>query len=259
MPRPSMTPMRPLTAGRASYTRATETFIADSFCLPDLTVQSLGTMFDTEPGGIIGADYPRTLAAGERQRVVDVPGCPNPHADRGALRPQHRDAAGRSCFSVLVGGSSSHPEAWLFPDDTAPEFRWFWPLDAETGTDGQVYVFATEMHERGERYLERAEPGGVYVARVNPDELERRVVRTPIGHRDRPVRLVDRVRRRVDVPLRALPPPVRLRPGVRRRRARQFVRRGASRSPACRPAGCSTGRPTGRDRRGAQTAPGPPR
>jgi hypothetical protein len=47
-----------LTVGRQSFTKATETYIADSFCLPDLTVQSLGTMFDSEPGGIIGADYP---------------------------------------------------------------------------------------------------------------------------------------------------------------------------------------------------------
>ena len=73
-----------------------------------------------------------------------------------------------NCFNVLVGGSRQHPEAWLFPDDTAPEFRWFWPLDAEIGNDGQVYIFAVEMRERGERYLERAEPGGVFVARFNP-------------------------------------------------------------------------------------------
>ncbi len=158
----------PLSAGRASYTRATETFIADSFCLPDLTVQSLGTIFDAEPGGIIGADYPRTLALEngnvlwtfQDARIRTPTGARYVH-NIGMLQ------VGR-CFSILVGGSSSHPEAWLFPDDTAPEFRWFWPLDAETGTDGQVYVFATEMHERGERYLERAEPGGVYLARVNP-------------------------------------------------------------------------------------------
>ncbi|MFK7919568.1 MAG: hypothetical protein AB8G14_15945 [Ilumatobacter sp.] len=66
-------------------------------------------------------------------------------------------------------GSAAHPEAWLFPNDTAPEFRWFWPLDAEVGADGQVYIFSVEMHERGDEYLTRAEPGGTYVARFNPD------------------------------------------------------------------------------------------
>ena len=161
-------PDDPLTVGRASYTRATDTYIADSFCLPDLTVQSLGTMFDGEPGGIIGADYPRTvtLANGnvlwtfQDARIRTSSGARYVH-NIGMLQ------VGR-CFNVLVGGSSRYPEAWLFPEQTAPNFRWFWPLDAEIGTDGQVYVFAVEMHERGDRYLERAEPGGVFVARFDP-------------------------------------------------------------------------------------------
>jgi hypothetical protein len=157
-----------LTGDRESYTRATETYIADSFCLPDLTVGSLGTMFDGEPGGIIGADYPRTvelengnvLWTFQDARIRTPTGARYVH-NIGMLQ------VGR-CFNVLVGGSSQYPEAWLFPDDTAPEYRWFWPLDAEIGSDGQVYIFATEMRERGDRYLERTEPGGVFVARFNP-------------------------------------------------------------------------------------------
>ena len=86
----------PLSAGRASYTRATETFIADSFCLPDLTVQSLGTIFDAEPGGIIGADYPRTLAL-ENGNVLWTFQDARIRTPTGrALRPQHRDAPSRS-------------------------------------------------------------------------------------------------------------------------------------------------------------------
>lgn len=158
-----------LSAAAEPFARATDTFIADSFCLPDLTVESLGTMFDDEPGGIIGADYPRTLALPDGNvlwtfqdaRIRTPDGARYVH-NIGMLQ------RGR-CFSILVGGSSRYPAAWLFTEHTAPEFRWFWPLDAEIGTDGQVYVFAVEMNERGERYLERAEPGGVYVARFNPD------------------------------------------------------------------------------------------
>jgi hypothetical protein len=49
-----------LIAGRAAYERADSTYIADTFCLPRL---SLSKMFDNEPGGIIGADYPRRSAS----------------------------------------------------------------------------------------------------------------------------------------------------------------------------------------------------
>ena len=157
-----------LSASAEPFSKGTATYIVDSFCLPDLTVRSLGTLFDSEPGGIIGADYPRTLELGDGRvlwtfqdaRVRTPTGTRYVH-NIGMLQN------GR-CFNVLVGGSSSHPEAWLFPEHTAPEFRWFWPLDAEIGSDGQIYVFSVEMQERGERYLERAEPGGVFVARFNP-------------------------------------------------------------------------------------------
>ena len=158
-----------LTSGRSSYERVDATFIADTFCLPDLSVQSLSTMFDTEPGGIIGADYPRTLALPngnvlwtfQDARIRTATGARYVH-NIGMMQVGQ-------CFSILVGGSSSSPQAWLFPQHTAPEFRWFWPLDAEIGADGQAYVFSVEMHERGDSYLSRAEPGGTFVARVNPD------------------------------------------------------------------------------------------
>ena len=158
-----------LTVNRSSFERVDATYVADTFCLPDLSVASLSTTFDTEPGGIVGADYPRTLAL------------PN-----GNVLWTFQDAQVRTptdtrylhniglmqiglCFSSLVGSSSSHPEAWLFPQHTAPEFRWFWPLDAEMGADGQAYIFSVEMHELGESYLSQAEPGGTFIARVNPN------------------------------------------------------------------------------------------
>lgn len=158
-----------LTAGMATLVRVDATYIADTFCLPDLSVQSLGTMFDTEPGGIIGADYPRTLALpnGNVLWTFQDARVRTPTGDRYVHNIGMMQVG--TCFSVLVGGSSTFPEAWLFPQHTAPEFRWFWPLDAEIGADGQIYVFSVEMHERGDSYLSSTEPGGTFVARVNPD------------------------------------------------------------------------------------------
>ena len=158
-----------LTAGRSSFERVDATYIADTFCLPDLSTTSLSTLFDTEPGGIVGADYPRTLVLPngnvlwtfQDARVRTPTGTRYVH-NIGMMQVG-------LCFNILVGGSSSAPEAWLFPQHTAPEFRWFWPLDAEMGADGHAYVFSVEMHERGEHYLSTAEPGGTFVARVNPD------------------------------------------------------------------------------------------
>jgi hypothetical protein len=73
---------------------------------------------------------------------------------------------------VLVGRSASYPEAWLFPHHTTPEYRSFWPLDAEVGLDGGVSIFAVEMHDRGESYLKIAEPGETFAARFNPDNSD---------------------------------------------------------------------------------------
>lgn len=157
-----------LSVDRESFTRATDNFIAANFCLPDLSVGSLGTMFNGEPGGIIGADYPRTLTL-PNGNVLWTFQDAHIRTPTGA-RYVHNIGMLQVglCFNILVGGSSQFPEAWLFPEQTVPNSRWFWPLDAEIGSDGQVYIFAAEMNERGESYLERTEPGGVFVARFNP-------------------------------------------------------------------------------------------
>lgn len=159
-----------LTSGRSSLVRAEATFIAASFCLPDLSAASLSTMFDAEPGGIIGADYPRTLALPNGNVLWTFQDARVRTSD-GNARYVHSIGMLQvgSCFNILVSGSTTHPEAWLFPNDTAPEFRWFWPLDATVGADGQVYIFSVEMHERGDEYLTRVEPGNTFVARFNPD------------------------------------------------------------------------------------------
>lgn len=148
---------------------ARETFVAGHVCLPDLTVQSLGTLFDSEPGGVIGADMPRTLRL-PNGNVLWTFQDARVRTPNGGARYVHNIGMlqiGR-CFSLLVGGSVWAPQAWLFPEHTTPEQRWFWPLDAELGDDGQVYIFAVEMRERGERYLTETVPQGTFVARFNP-------------------------------------------------------------------------------------------
>jgi hypothetical protein len=151
------------------YDVAQAPYIASKVCLPDLSVKSLDTIFDTEPGGIIGADYPHTLALPDGKVLWTFQDARIRLRDGGA-RYVHNIGMIQIgyCFHILVGGSSSAPKAWLFTNHTAPEHRWFWPLGAEMGSDGQVYIFAAEMLERGEHYLERAESAGVFVARFNP-------------------------------------------------------------------------------------------
>jgi hypothetical protein len=73
-----------------------------------------------------------------------------------------------TCFSVLMGGTPADPRPWLFAESTTTFVRWFWPLGAEVGVDGLLYVFAAEMYERGPGYLVRTEPTSTAVAVVDP-------------------------------------------------------------------------------------------
>ena len=151
------------------YAVAQAPFIASNFCLDDLSVQSLSNMFQDEPGGIIGADYPRTVELPTGSVLWTFQDARVRTPDGGA-RYVHNIGmvqTGR-CFSILVGGSAAHPEAWLFEEHTSPTQRWFWPLDGAIGDDGKVYIFAAEMHERGESYLTESDPGGTFVARFDP-------------------------------------------------------------------------------------------
>lgn len=159
-----------LIAGRAAYERADSTYIADAFCLPDLSAPSLSRMFDNEPGGIIGADYPRTAEIGVGSVLWTFQNTRIRTPD-GGERHVHNIGLVQvgACCNVLVGGSASYPEAWLFPHHTTPKYRWFWQLDAKVGLNGCVYIFAVAMHERGERSLEIAEPSETFAARFNPD------------------------------------------------------------------------------------------
>lgn len=149
--------------------QSTSSFIGATVCLG---TDDPTTLFDTEPNGIIGADYQRAtpLPTGEtlwtfQDAVIRVPGGTRVLHNIGAVQ-------GGGCFRFLLGGTPAAPEAWLFTASTVPHRRWYWALDATIGIDGLVYVFAAEMHERGEEYLTEVVPTGTFVAGVDPSTWE---------------------------------------------------------------------------------------
>jgi hypothetical protein len=96
---------------------------------------------NTEPGGIVPADYPRTLAlTNDNDGFWTFQDAPVRTPTDRRYVPNIGLMQIGLCFNILVGGSSSHLEPWLFPQHTEPEFRWCWPLDAEMGADGQADV-----------------------------------------------------------------------------------------------------------------------
>ena len=165
-----------------------EPLLAPDVCLPDTTPASLDTIFYGYPAGIIGADYARTLEIPTGEVLWTFQDAKMRLSD-GSIKVLHnlgmvqRD----NCFTLLRSGTSGNPRPWLFPDETVDRVRWFWPLDAEIGSDGQVYVYLADMRELppppppppdpddpepdpepDRDYLVHTVPQGTYVARVNP-------------------------------------------------------------------------------------------
>ena len=132
----------------------------------------LNRLFDTEPAGIVGADY---------QRATELPdGRVFWTFQDGAIRTApgridivHNIAAIQDgpCFTFLYGGSRAAPLPYLFAGSTDPYRRWFWPLGSEVGSDGLLHVFTAELVERGTSYLSVAEPVATRIAVVDLDTL----------------------------------------------------------------------------------------
>jgi hypothetical protein len=146
-------------------------------CLPGTAPGDLDRLFVSEPGGVVGADYQRTTPLPDgrilwtfQDAEVRLPG--------GSTTLVHNVGMVQegSCFSVLMGGTADAPRPWLFAESTTNFSRWYWPLGAEVGNDGLLYVFAAEMHERSPGYLVRTEPTSTAVAVV--DTRNWNVVRT---------------------------------------------------------------------------------
>ena len=138
-------------------------------CLRDLEPSTLDTLFDIEPGGVIGADYQRALALPDG-RVLWTFQDAAVRVGPSDIRIVHNIAMLQdgTCFSVLYEGSRSAPRSYFLDERTTRYERWFWPLDSAVGDDGRVYVFAAEMEERGSRYLTETVPLGTWVVVFDP-------------------------------------------------------------------------------------------
>lgn len=158
----------PASAGGGAAVSADAPFAPGGVCLPGTTPDHLSGLFAGEPGGVIGADYQRATELDDG-RVLWTFQDADVRLPDGSSRLVHNIGMVQTgaCFQVLMSGSPGDPRPWLFATDTAPLFRWFWPLGAEEGTDGRLYVFAAEMHERGDSYLTRVEPTATYVAAID--------------------------------------------------------------------------------------------
>lgn len=156
-------------------------------CLGSTGPADLTRLFSREPGGVIAADYQRAVALPDGRTLwlfqdatirLPEPPPPPPTTTDPALPPVPPPPTDRllhnigmiqsgSCFTVLRTGTAADPRAWLLPEQTTPFFHWFWPLGAEMGSDGRLYVFAAEMFERGGLYLAATEPTGTRMIAVD--------------------------------------------------------------------------------------------
>lgn len=151
-----------------------------SVCLPAVTPAQLDRLFVTEPGGVKGADYQRATPLPDG-RVVWTFQDAEVRLPQGGTRLVHNIGMVQegNCFTVLMSGTAEDPRPWLFAAATVPFARWYWPLGAEVGADGLLYVFVAEMYERGPGYLSRAEPGSTAVAVVDLSSFEVRTTTRP--------------------------------------------------------------------------------
>jgi hypothetical protein len=161
------------TAGSVDARRApqplVESMIRGTVCLDGTTADDLDRLFDAEPAGVVGADYQRATALPDG-RVFWTFQDGAVRGESGAISIVHNIAMLQDgpCFQVLYGGTRAAPRSFLFADRTQQFRRWFWPLDAEIGADGLLYVFVAEMLEESDDYLVRTVPQGTRVAVFDP-------------------------------------------------------------------------------------------
>ena len=219
-------------ASRSPGADAAGTYVAGTVCLQQVTPDQLGQLFVTEPGGVVGADYQRAtpLPNGSVLWTFQDAEVRRPNGSTTLVHNIGMVQRG-NCFTVLMSGTAADPQPWLFASNTTKFAHWYWPLGAEMGADGRVYVFMAEMVERGPGYLTRVEPISTVVAVVDIDSLEVAVYGAPANAERIAVRLVDRIGRHVDLPVRAVSSPVRLRPVHLRLRTRSAVLEQRDRCP----------------------------
>ena len=129
----------------------------------------LNRLFDTEPAGIVGADYQRATELPDG-RVFWTFQDGAIRTGPGVITVVHNIAAVQEggCFTFLYGGTRTSPQPYLFAGATEPFRRWFWPLGSEIGRDGRLHVFTAEVRERGASYLTVAEPVATRLTIIDP-------------------------------------------------------------------------------------------
>ena len=160
-------------SSQPSTVEAAGTYEAGTVCLAGVTPDQLDQLFVTEPGGIVGADYQRAtpLSNGSvlwtfQDAEVRLPnGSTTLVHNIGMVQRDH-------CFTALMSGTAADPQPWLYASETTKFAHWYWPLGAEMGADGRVYVFMAEMVELGPGYLTLVEPIATVVAGVDIDDLD---------------------------------------------------------------------------------------
>ena len=165
---------------RPSSVDAAGTYAAGSVCLARITPDQLDQLFVAEPGGVVGADYQRAtpLSNGTVLWTFQDAEVRLPNGSTTLVHNIGMIQRG-TCFTVLMSGTAADPQPWLYASSTAKFAHWYWPLGAEMGADGRVYVFMAEMVERGPGYLSRVEPISTVVAGVNIDSLDIEVYSAP--------------------------------------------------------------------------------
>ena len=155
-----------LAAGTPSPTAASTT--SGPTCLPGVGPDQLDRLFEFAPGGVVGADTQRATPLPDGKVLWTFQDA-EVRLPSGAKRLVHNIGMVQdgSCFRTLMGGTPDDPLPWLFGAETTPFAHWFWPLGAEMGADGHLYVFAAEMVEWGPGYLSRTEPVATVTAIVD--------------------------------------------------------------------------------------------
>jgi hypothetical protein len=154
----------------ANAAPVTSAYVAGNFCLTRNSPDQYASMFDGEPGGVIGADYQRAhrMPNGNVLWTFQDAEIRLPDGTSTLVHNIGMIQSG-TCFSVLVGGAPHAPQPWLFASQTTPFQRWYWPLDATLGNDGRMYVYVAEMVEHGDHYLDHVEPVSTAVAAIDVD------------------------------------------------------------------------------------------
>jgi hypothetical protein len=141
-------------------------------CAGDAASARMDQFFSSDDAaGLSGGDYPHVLPLPDG-RVLWTLQDAFVGADANLRDDQFFHNVGMvqsgTCFSLLLGGRGS----WIGSGVEIPLRHWYWPLDAELGADGYLWVFVAEMsNPRGTGAATGAVPTATWRARVSLPEL----------------------------------------------------------------------------------------